>query len=339
MRTSGIPALPASAAITRTMIDLHQVLPDDRLSMWSLAVPQLFPGVTLDRCHKVPNRGVIQYAKMANSHAWLIESSPTRVAYCPKAARSEGLQHISVMLQLQGSTQVSQGSRSASLMAGEFCFLDNRQAFMLEVPSHYSRFVAWQLPRDQVIRHHPQVDKLIEKSHDARGHAAGVVGKAIVEMLKASPYLKECQQAAALNSFVQLLGMLDFSGELPDKSPHWRLVRALGVIDDHLTNPSLNASFIADEVHVSRRQLDRMFLQELNMTVTARIWDRRLDHAAKQLKSPVHRLRSIIDIALSSGFEDAAHFTRTFKRHYKLTPREWRFRHAAGSGAQDKLGV
>lgn len=316
------------------MIDLHQVQPEERLSRWQLAVPQMFPGITLQLPHKVPSRGFIQRTRVANSLAWLIDSSPTRVVYCPKAARGDGPQHISIMLQLKGSTQVCQGSRSSRLAPGEFCFIDNRQSFVLEVPGNYSRFVAWQLPRDLVLRHHPHIDRLMAENHDTRNHAASVVGTAMVQTLQASSHLGERQQLAALTGFIQMLGVLDTPGEPPSRTPNWRLAQALKVIDEHFTNPSLDAGFVAEVLQVSRRQLDRLFQDELNITVTGRIWERRLEQAAKLLRSPTQVLRSITDIALSCGFEDAAHFTRSFKKRFQLPPREWRSRHLIGPDAR-----
>lgn len=309
------------------MIDLHQVQPEERLSRWKLAVPQLFPGITLHLPHKVPSRGFIQRTRVANSLAWLIDSSPTRVVYSPQAARGDGPQHISIMLQLKGATRVTQGSRSGSLAAGEFCLIDNREPFILEVPGNYSRFVAWQLPRDLVLRHHPHIDRLMATNHDTRNHAASVVGAAMVQTLQASSHLGERQQQAALAGFIQMLGVLDAPGEDVCRTPHWRLAQALEVIDEHFTNPSLHAAFVAETLQVSRRQLDRLFQDELNTTVTARIWERRLEQAARLLRSPTQVLRSITDIALSCGFEDAAHFTRSFKKRFQLTPRDWRSRH------------
>lgn len=313
------------------MADLREVRPADRLRKLRQAVPSLFPGMTLDHCVHVPNRGLVQHTQLANSHAWLIDSCPVSVAHFPDGLDPAKVSYISLMLQMQGSTQVSQQTRCYTLTAGQFCLIDNLRSFVLKVPKHYSRFLVWQLPREHVLKYHPHIDKLSACSYDTGNPVASMVSKNIVQTLEVSAYLTEHQQAVALNSVIQLLGILELPGsEQPDnktsKHLHWRIMRALEAIEKQLANPTLNAHTVADEQGISRRQLDRMFQDETGVTVTARIWGRRLGHAAELLKHPSHALRSIADIALASGFEDAAHFTRSFKKCYKLTPREWRYR-------------
>jgi AraC family transcriptional regulator len=61
------------------------------------------------------------------------------------------------------------------------------------------------------------------------------------------------------------------------------------------------------------------------MPIGAYLRKLRLDHAAHALSAGTD---SIADIALQAGFFDQSHFSRTFKLHYGLTPRDYR-RHAA----------
>lgn len=318
-------ALTASALAARTMIDLHRVRSADRLSEWRSAVPSLFPGMELDHCETVPNRGSIQHTQLAKSHAWLIDSSPVKAVYHPRGIQPAKTGFISLMLQLRGSTTVHQKPRSCELEAGQFCLIDNQQPFVLDVTRQYSCFLAWQLPREQTLSLHPRADKLTAYSYGTRDRVGKMIRDQIVQALEVSSYLTAHQQAVVLNNFIRLLAILD-SPEQPHQ--HWRISRALGVIERSLTDSHFNAESAAEEQGISRRQLDRMFRRALGVTVTARIWERRLSYAADVLKDPAHAQRSITDVALSCGFESPAHFTRSFKTSYKLTPSEWRVQHA-----------
>jgi AraC-like DNA-binding protein len=42
------------------------------------------------------------------------------------------------------------------------------------------------------------------------------------------------------------------------------------------------------------------------------------------LRDPRRNGQSVAQIAFTNGFEDAAHFTRAFKRRYAVTPGQWR---------------
>jgi len=91
-----------------------------------------------------------------------------------------------------------------------------------------------------------------------------------------------------------------------------------------LSDPQLTAEDVSEEQHISRRQLDRAFLDKLGMTVTTKIWDCRLRNAATMLRDPSQHWRTISRVALASGFEDTAHFIRAFKKRYGATPSTWR---------------
>ena len=309
----------------QTVVDLKQVRQERRLATWQQSVPKLFPGMNLEQCPEPLRHGSVQHARLADSHAWLIDSSPLHVSYCPSRSPHININYLSIMLQLKGNTRVRQGERDCLMTAGDLCFLDNHNDFTMTVSDQHSRFLAWQLPRDSVLKQHPQLSRVTAWNFDGQDNCCEMITHNILQTLKSSPSLKPHQQVVALNSFIQLLGMLEVPNELLNgQEGHWRITRALTLIEEHFSNAGFNADHVAAEQHISRRQLDRMFQDSLSMTITARIWKQRLDHAAELLRDPQQTGRSITDIALSCGFEDGAHFTRSFKRTHSLTPRSFR---------------
>ena len=308
---------------TRTIVDLGNVDYDQRLSTWAETVPSLFPGMKLDRCPGTPSIGMVQHTSIANSHAWLIDSSPVRVVYLPKHSDLKSRNYVSVVLQHQGSMLIQQNLRTSMLASGDICLIDNHEPFMMEVQHSYSKFIAWQIPRESVLSQHPQLSKITAHRFSPDLSSAQIIRSNLVKTLETCADLEKYQQGVVLGSFIQLLGLLEVpDGDLP-RPRNWRVSRALAVIEIGLSDSSFNADDVAHEQHISRRQLDRMFHEEIGMTITARIWDRRLSYAASLLKAQ-GQARTITDAAMSSGFEDAAHFTRAFKKKYGIPPRDWR---------------
>jgi AraC-like DNA-binding protein len=74
---------------------------------------------------------------------------------------------------------------------------------------------------------------------------------------------------------------------------------------------------------ISLRQLYRLFEQE-NDSVCRYIQRARLHSVAKDLGNPFMREKSLTDIAYAWGFSDSAHFSRSFKRQFELSPRDFR---------------
>lgn len=97
----------------------------------------------------------------------------------------------------------------------------------------------------------------------------------------------------------------------------------------HLHDPSLDVDRIARAVGLSPRYIHRLF-EEQPLPLMGWVMRERLQRAREQLERPGLQ-SSICDIAHAWGFTDHAHFTRSFRRHFGLSPREARL--AARSGA------
>ena len=95
-----------------------------------------------------------------------------------------------------------------------------------------------------------------------------------------------------------------------------RVRRAVLLIEQNLATP-LNAEGVADHVNISKRQLERLFHDELGMGVQAFSRYLRLHYGLWRLLSTERR---VTDIALECGFSDVSHFNRLFRRNYGVTP-------------------
>ncbi|GAB2712032.1 helix-turn-helix domain-containing protein [Kitasatospora kifunensis] len=94
-------------------------------------------------------------------------------------------------------------------------------------------------------------------------------------------------------------------------------------INLHLGDPSLCPEAIAARHHISVRYLHKVFERE-NTTVSRWIRQRRLQECCRELSRTGHQSAKISSIAQRWGFANAAHFSRTFRAAYGLSPRAWR---------------
>jgi AraC-like DNA-binding protein len=103
--------------------------------------------------------------------------------------------------------------------------------------------------------------------------------------------------------------------------PTKQLIRkAMTYIHRHFSQP-LTREEIADHIGISADYLTDCFRQELGITPTAYIRRYRIRQACALLRDSD---QSITQIAMAIGFSDSAHFTRTFQREMKVTPRAFR---------------
>ena len=97
----------------------------------------------------------------------------------------------------------------------------------------------------------------------------------------------------------------------------------LRYVEIHLADPKLNAEMVAQACGISRRYLSHL-LRQNGTSFPNLIWDWRLKAAHEWLSSEVGSSISIAEVAFRIGFKSPAHFSRLFKRVYKMSPREYR---------------
>ena len=99
---------------------------------------------------------------------------------------------------------------------------------------------------------------------------------------------------------------------------HPKLTQAVLLMEAHIEEP-LTTDEIAQQVCVSRRQLERIFKQYLNRVPSQYYLELRLNRARQMLQQTS---TSIVQIGLSCGFSSGPHFSSAYRNFFGVTPRE-----------------
>ena len=94
-------------------------------------------------------------------------------------------------------------------------------------------------------------------------------------------------------------------------------------LESRLSDADLSLSLVAKEEHLSPRYLQKLF-QASGDSFTSYIRNRRLERCRIDLENPQLSHLSISDVAFRWGFNEAGHFSRAFKDHFGVSPREYR---------------
>ena len=103
---------------------------------------------------------------------------------------------------------------------------------------------------------------------------------------------------------------------------------AIGLMQAHLEDP-LPIAELARRTGLSPRQLERLFLRYERVTPGRYYLGLRVDRARELL---LYSERTIIDVAVASGFTSTSHLSHWFKRLQGVRPTELRGRKAVASG-------
>lgn len=134
---------------------------------------------------------------------------------------------------------------------------------------------------------------------------------------------------ATLNMAISAFGS---DGGLGGDVPASDLLRTVRrFIDDNIDDFDLSIAAIAGRHNISVRHLHRLF-HDVGITASAYINRRRLERCKHDLASRAHRSETITDVAFRWGFNDSGTFSKTFRREYGVSPREYRAACAAGRG-------
>lgn len=106
----------------------------------------------------------------------------------------------------------------------------------------------------------------------------------------------------------------------PESQREMHVERVRRYIAQHLTDPDLTPTQVAEANNISLRYLHWLF-NSIGTSVVQYIICERLQRCRQELASPVTNRRKVADIALSAGFNDATHFSRRFKQEFGMSPR------------------
>ena len=99
------------------------------------------------------------------------------------------------------------------------------------------------------------------------------------------------------------------------------LEKVIQVIQDNIGNKKFKVADLARHVHLSQAQLNRNLKRLVKCPAARLIRQLRLQYAAYYL---MHDGASVGEIAHEIGFSDSAHFCRSFKKLYSLTPSQFK---------------
>jgi len=108
--------------------------------------------------------------------------------------------------------------------------------------------------------------------------------------------------------------------DLADAGHFHRICQA---IERRLGEGDLSLQKIADQQLLSSRYIQKLF-EAAGLSLGSYLRRRRLEHCHADLANTALAKLSVSDIAFRWGFNDAAHFSRSFRAEYGTTPREFR---------------
>tara|TARA_R110001583_G_scaffold41891_1_gene133118 strand:- start:12353 stop:13390 length:1038 start_codon:yes stop_codon:yes gene_type:complete len=225
-----------------------------------------------------------------------------------------------------GKYSLEQGGREVSLQPGDMALYDATEPHSIVMPQRSSK-VLISIPRALLNQRIYNVGKLTAKKISAKSGIGAVTSSFIQTAVN---QLNVLEQAQFLEMSDPILDMLTLSlNQLNTSSIHLSdhqsltLMRVKQFINQHGENGDLNPELISNGVGLSIRYINNLFNTE-DTSLMRFLTQQRLELAKRRLSNHLLSHKTITELAMQSGFNNMAHFSRVFKQNYGVSPRQYR---------------
>lgn len=304
---------------------------------WRARIHDALPGLSIDWLEDGPVQAKVNAWRFADAGIVEIEDPPIQVARRVRPGSVD--RGYKLALHLAGHGRYRYDGNEFLQAPGDLVLLDTEVSFEVVHPAG-AHVLIWELPRKDLacLLARPEGCRLIRG-----GEGAGAVLGSYMQML--ANETGHLTATAQQNMHARLCGLVALSigsaqAITADRRRSARRAvahqRILAYIESHLCDPRVTAARAARELGISRRWLYAL-LDETGEGFLARITRRRLEECRNLLNDPACDRLPIVDIAFQMGFNDVSTFHRRFRRHYAMTPQEFRrLRHGDGANRVGK---
>ena len=298
-----------------------------RLAYWTDMICDVYVQLECDTPRRDDFDGTIRTHSLAHLKLSVVESGPQRVLRTPGKISRATEDFFLVSIQTRGRGVVSQDGRIALLQPGDFALYDSTRPYELSFGADFQQMVLM-LPGEQLRSMVRNTERLTASPVSGRRGAGHLMISMLETLRQDIDSLQPASAAAVANGVVDILvaglhtlpaanrlGVSDLTG--------YHLARIKRLVDERLADPLLSVATLAAELQLSTGHIHRLFQHE-PAPLAHYIWNRRLDACHRDLRDPGRAGHGIADIAFSYGFNDAAHFSRSFRRRFGISPRQYR---------------
>ena len=297
----------------------------DRIPYWTGWIDQLFHGLQSDLYGDTRFDGRMDSLHAGDLILTRLEADRHRVMRSAGDVRGSDVGYLKIVAPFHGCAGVEQQGREAWVTPGQWCIYDTTDTYAVSNPTRVEHLIVM-VPRAQLAERGLAVGELMARPLGSQGGMARVALETMRSAWRELPAMSAAG-ARALGDVITHcvhLSLLDLAGRGTGLTQREALrERIKHHVTQHLADPALSVERIAHALGVSRRQLYNAFGDEPD-GVAGFVQARRIEACRAAFDDPQLAGRSITDIALASGFSNAAHFSRVFRSHTGASPSEYR---------------
>ncbi|HUG26068.1 helix-turn-helix domain-containing protein [Piscinibacter sp.] len=331
MYAANIPphALLKSEALSpqRKRLSTAAVGSEDRFAFWLDMICAMYAKLECER----PNKevfGEISFSQLGVLDFTELHSNAQFMRRTPNMIRNDTRDSSLVQIQRVGRAVVRQDGREARLVPGDFVMYDTTRPYELHFEDETHEVIVVRLPSSELQPHVVNLHDLTATTVPGTCAAGNLLLTMIDTLQRDIDRLHPSSAIGVSEGITSIIaaGLRSLPGANAQRSSQlcaYHVARVKAHVIENLRNPELSISNIAAAMRMSPDHLSRLFRAE-PVPLSRWIWQQRLDACRRDLCDARMAHRSVSEIAFAWGFNDATHFSRSFKEQFGLSPRDWR---------------
>lgn len=301
------------------VVDTEAVAPAQRVEFWHRLMLEFFQAdMRIAAPSSEPVRAIARMHTFGTMHLMQLTGDALRMLCAPAPDGPDVL----ALVPLSGSCVIDRPDGALVLSPGSVGLLSCHAALEMCFSEWFGAIVVG-MPRHRVPHAAPFLDTAGARLLRSDNDAAALFTSFVTALATHHEELSGLENVKTGNRIIELLDtairLQSGSRRFSQRDCHHR-ERIVKLIAQELRNPALDIAFIARSVGLSSRHVYRLFAQD-EVSIMQSVLQQRLDGCLQELAQPLGDVRTIGEIAFSWGFNDQAHFSRTFRKRFGITPR------------------
>lgn len=241
--------------------------------------------------------------------------------------------HYEICLVLDGKGLFRHGDETYHLKQGTLFLADpciTHEISSYETKDLYLVFFSFDISKntndlskkyeDNIIEDFIKSHRLVEYNADILFHYLPLINNQFFNKELSSRLFNEYSVIKALIfEFICILTNRQTRNNILGNSANEKLNVVVKYINDHIAS-KIMVSELAEKHYMSERNLRRLFKKHYNKSVHQYIEERKMKIASSKLLMGFR----VVEAARAIGIEDVSYFSRIFKKHFNISPREYK---------------
>ncbi|NKB36940.1 MAG: helix-turn-helix domain-containing protein [Gammaproteobacteria bacterium] len=228
---------------------------------------------------------------------------------------------------LEGRAIIQQAEKTTVMNPGDLALMTGGLPYTIEYELPSRRLIA-RIPYEVFQQRLSDCDEKAIMGHLPNEDLGRVVNDLLKSVAFEAESLNITEQYTLTQSLLELTAALTRAIIRPDdlksEPRHTDLLnRIFTYIEENYMDSDLTPDKIAQGNGISTRYLHSLF-RDSGTTVLKWVWEQRLKAARNDLLDPAQTQTRVSEIAFRRGFNDSAHFSRSFKNRFGISPTQLR---------------